>query len=107
MSAKIRTYLQDRTPDFLRENPGQRWRCDIFPADGSDHHGVGATEGAAILNAAAHYAVWQHRNAGKEPAPEDKEPRPHIGQVMAECDCTRADCFCEGRCMAAGEGANG
>jgi hypothetical protein len=60
MSAEIKTYKQDRPKDWLRENPQETWRCDIFPKDGSDHHGVGETESVAILHAAAAYVGWQH-----------------------------------------------
>lgn len=58
MNARITTYHQDRPTQFLKENPQERWRCDIFPQDGSDHHGVGSTEPEAILNAATAYLRW-------------------------------------------------
>lgn len=56
--SKIKTYLQDRSADWLKDNPHERWRCDIFPVDGSDHHGIGATEAEAILNASMAYLKW-------------------------------------------------
>ena len=56
--ATVRTYLQDRPKDYIRENPQERWRCDIYPDDGSDHHGVGSTEAEAIWNAACAYMRW-------------------------------------------------
>ena len=62
--ARIKTYVQDRPVDWLREDPRERWRCDIYPADGSDHHGVGPTEAEAILNATLAYLRW----IGKENA---------------------------------------
>jgi hypothetical protein len=60
MASHIRTYRQDRPAEYLTENPNERWRCDIFPPDGSDHHGVGATEAMAIINAALAYLRWQN-----------------------------------------------
>jgi hypothetical protein len=62
--AKILTYRQERPADFIREYPHEKWRCDIFPADGSDHHGVGSTEAEAIFNATLAYLRW----IGKENA---------------------------------------
>lgn len=56
--AKILTYRQNRPADWHRENPDQRWRCDIFPADGSDHHGLGPTEAEALFNATLAYLRW-------------------------------------------------
>ena len=62
--SKIKTYLQpDRSPEWLKDNPHERWRCDIFPVDGSDHHGIGATEAEAIMNASMAYLRW----IGREP----------------------------------------
>lgn len=56
--SKIKTYLQDRSADWLKDHPRERWRCDIFPADGSDHHGIGATEAEALMNASMAYLKW-------------------------------------------------
>ena len=56
--SKIKTYLQDRPADWLKDNPHERWRCDIFPVDGSYHHGIGATEAEAIMNASMAYLKW-------------------------------------------------
>lgn len=56
--SKIKTYIQDRPADWLKDHPQERWRCDIFPADGSDHHGVGATEAEAVMNAVVAYLKW-------------------------------------------------
>lgn len=64
-SAKVKTYPQDRPEDWLQSNPGERWRCDIYPDDGSDHHGVGATEAEAILNASQAYVLWSRRDTGE------------------------------------------
>lgn len=61
--SRIKTYLQDRPADWLKDNPHERWRCDIFPVDGSDHHGIGATEAEAIMNASMAYLRW----IGREP----------------------------------------
>ena len=55
---RIVTYRQDRPKDFLRENPQETWRCDIYAADGSTHHGVGAIEAKAVLNAATAFIKW-------------------------------------------------
>lgn len=63
MSAKIKTFKQDRPKEWLRENPHERWRCDIFPEDGSDHHGIGKTEAEAIMQAAAAYMHYIGRRA--------------------------------------------
>ena len=60
--AKIRTYRQERPADYIRENPQECWRCDIYPDDGSDHHGVGSTEAEVIWNAACAYM----RHIGRE-----------------------------------------
>jgi hypothetical protein len=51
----IRTYRQERDEEFLKERPAERWRCDIFPGDGTDHHGVGSTESMALVSAALHW----------------------------------------------------
>ncbi len=58
MPAKVETYLQVLPEEFLRRNPYQKWRCDIFSGDGSDHHGVGDTEAKALLNASLAYMRW-------------------------------------------------
>jgi hypothetical protein len=58
MSSKIRTFRQDRPKDWLQEHPEETWRCDIFPPDGSDHHGIGPTEAQAIMSAAFAYLGW-------------------------------------------------
>ncbi len=55
MSAKILSYRQERPASWLVDHPEETWRCDIFPADGSDHHGIGETEAEAIQNAALAY----------------------------------------------------
>lgn len=60
--SKIKTYLQNRPADWLKDNPHERWRCDIFPIDGSDHHGTGATEAEAIMNASRAYLQWIGRD---------------------------------------------
>ena len=64
-SAKIRTYMQDRTEEWLKKYPDEKWQCDIFPHDGSDHHGIGATEAEAIHNASLAYLRW----SGRRPTP--------------------------------------
>lgn len=58
MATRIETYRQERPADWLRENPRMRWRCDIFPEDGSSYHGVGVTEVEALINAAF---AWRRR----------------------------------------------
>lgn len=58
-SAEIKTYKQDRPKEWLKDHPEETWRCDIFPADGSDHHGIGETEAVAICNASAAYLRWE------------------------------------------------
>ena len=59
MTTKIKTYRQDRDAIYLEENPHETWRCDIFPDDRSDHHGVGSTESFAIMQAALAYCQWE------------------------------------------------
>ena len=54
--ATVRTYQQAGLREYQ-----ERWRCDIFPDDGSDHHGVGSTEAEAIWNAACAYMRWTGR----------------------------------------------
>lgn len=56
---KIETYPRVRPGSWLKDHPEERWQCDIFPADGSDHHGIGATESEAIMNAALAYRRWE------------------------------------------------
>jgi len=56
--SKIRTHLQERSPEMLRLAPQERWRCDIFLTNNSDHHGIGKTEAEAIMNAALSYLEW-------------------------------------------------
>lgn len=58
---RIVTYRQDRPADWLKDHPHETWRCDIFPEDGSDHHGVGALEAQAIMNAAMAFLKWSTR----------------------------------------------
>jgi hypothetical protein len=67
-SAKIRTYRRERNEAWLKDHPEERWQCDILPFDGSDHHGIGATESEAIMNAALAYARWQRRPS-PDPSP--------------------------------------
>jgi hypothetical protein len=57
----IKTYRQARPADYLKAHPTERWRCDIFPDDGSDHHGIGATEASAVANAALHWEAYRTR----------------------------------------------
>lgn len=72
--SKIKTYLQpDRSPEWLKDNPHERWRCDIFPVDGSDHHGIGATEAEALMNATMAYLRW----TGKHTPPPSSEVQLH------------------------------
>lgn len=47
MATDIRIYRQERDEE--------RWRCDIFPGGGTDHHGVGSTESMALVSAALHW----------------------------------------------------
>lgn len=61
MAAKIRIYQQDRPKDWLRDNPHETWRCDIYPNDGSDHHGIGRTEAEALMNASSAYFIYTNR----------------------------------------------
>jgi hypothetical protein len=67
MPSKITTYRQDRTKEWLRVYPRERWRCDIFPEDGSDHHGIGETEAAAIYHASISYLHWIGKNIEAAP----------------------------------------
>ena len=55
---RIKTYLQERDAEYLKEHPQERWRCDLWPASGGDFHGVGYTEALAILNAATAYSSF-------------------------------------------------
>ena len=72
--SKIKTYLQpDRSPEWLKDNPHEWWRCDIFPADGSDHRGIGATEAEALMNATMAYLRW----TGKHTPPPSSEVQLH------------------------------
>ena len=66
MATKVQTYQQDRPEEWLKENPKERWRCDIFPADGSDHHGVGKTEAEAMLNASSAYLIYTRRTTKEQ-----------------------------------------
>lgn len=75
MSARIVTYRQDRPADWLRDNPQEAWRCDIYTAGGTSHHGIGATEAEALIEAAMHYmaitrSAWPRPNPAriKKPA---------------------------------------
>ncbi len=61
---KIRTYRQHRPREWREQHPNETWRCDIYPADGSDHHGLGETEAVAIYNASLAYM----RYMGDSPA---------------------------------------
>lgn len=61
MLTRIETYPQERPKEWLDKNPSERWRCDIFPQDGSDHHGVSETEAGAIHQASLAYLRWSDR----------------------------------------------
>lgn len=56
---QIRVYRNTYNEEWLAAHPDQRWQCDIYPSDGSDHHGLGATEAEAVLNAAMHYRKYE------------------------------------------------
>ena len=58
MLTKIKTYPQDLPVEWLKKYPRHKWRCDIFPEDGSDHHGLGETEAQAIHSASLAYLRW-------------------------------------------------
>jgi len=58
MTTKILAYRQDYPKEWLKKHPQEAWRCDIFPDDGSDHHGIGKTEADAIMSASMAYARW-------------------------------------------------
>jgi hypothetical protein len=58
MPAEIKTYIQDRPKAWLQKNPREKWRCDIYPSGGSDHHGVSNTEAGAIHEASLAYLRW-------------------------------------------------
>lgn len=65
---KIETYRQNRPKDWLKQHPEEKWRCDIFPDDGSDHHGTASTEAEAMLNASIAYLQWDQRSTvGENP----------------------------------------
>lgn len=61
----FQVYRQNRPVDWHRENPHQRYRCDIILAY-SDHHGVGRTEGEAIFNAGMAMHQYQMARLAKE-----------------------------------------
>ena len=61
MATRIKTYKQDRPKEWLKDHPHERWRCDIFPDDGSEHHGIGETEADAIWQAGFAYMNWLGR----------------------------------------------
>lgn len=57
---KVDVYRQTRPADYLKDHPGECWRCDIFPLDKrSSHHGVGATEAEAIFNASLSWRKYE------------------------------------------------
>lgn len=58
MPEKVKTYRQNRPEEWLEKHPQERWRCDIFAEDGSDHHGVGATPEQATANARRASRRW-------------------------------------------------
>jgi len=60
VDARIKTYKQDGPKEWLKDHPDETWRCDIFPADGSDHHGVGKNEASAIHAASLAYLRWSN-----------------------------------------------
>ncbi len=72
MRTIIKTYRQDRPADWLRENPNETWRCDIYAEGGSEHHGIGSIEADALLSAATNYAAYFRRPT--PPAPADHAP---------------------------------
>lgn len=78
---KIKTYRQDRPADYLKAHPTERWRCDIYPDDGSDHHGVGPTEASALSNAALHWEAYSKR---PQPRFDFENACPECGPT---CEC--------------------
>lgn len=58
----IKTYRQERDAQFLKDHPNETWRCDILPVDGSDHHGVGATEAWAVFHPVQSWLAWNIKN---------------------------------------------
>lgn len=63
--SRITSYRQDRPKEWLKDHPEEAWRCDIYPDDGSDHHGIGRTEAEAIHNANLSYLRWTKRPIGE------------------------------------------
>jgi len=64
MGTRIDTYQQDRPAEWLQRHPQERWRCDLYPTNGGDFHGVGHDEAEAILNAALAYRSYKKPPAG-------------------------------------------
>jgi hypothetical protein len=58
MATEIMTYPQAMPKEWLKKHPNQKWRCDIYPDDNSDHHGVSETEAGAIHEASLAYLCW-------------------------------------------------
>ena len=56
---KIYVTRQVRTPNWLKTHPREKYRCDIFPGDGTDFHGLGETKAAAITNAGMAYLTHE------------------------------------------------
>jgi len=61
MKVEVRTYKQKLPSDWLKHHPTEKWRCDMYSDDGSDHHGVGETEGEAFINAALALKSYRDR----------------------------------------------
>ena len=57
---RMSTFLQARTPDYLKKNPQETWRCMILARGGSEHNGIGETEAEAIHNASLHYLHYSN-----------------------------------------------
>lgn len=57
---RVKVYEQDRPDHWLRENPHEAWRADIYCSDHSHHHGVGHTDAEALFNACLAFIKWRN-----------------------------------------------
>jgi hypothetical protein len=57
MKTHTQTWQQTRPPEWLKENPGHTWRCEIYTYEGQQYHGLGETEAEAMQKACALYLL--------------------------------------------------
>lgn len=67
---KMDVYPTKRSPEWLKDNPNDAYQCDIYPGDGTDHHGRAATPHEAAFFAVSHWCSYEHNKTQAAEKPE-------------------------------------